>query len=396
MFHDHSEEAEEVEEDDEAWDQVREHEAAGLFFGRRRKKREPRELMTGQEPVLDVLAAQGSLIADNVLSVVTPALRGLAASGKRRKEEIEESLRDLVRLKKELAAAREEASHYRTLLEDCLEQATKANPNQPTIEMERDLQNALDAGNDLEREHEDIAQETNTLGRNLLESLQEEEKEEEDVLKDVSAAMREQIAVQEERVETAEPPALPPREAPALPPRDALGAPPAAPPAPVIRPQGRRLVIQPRARPIPLPRDEAAVVQETTKDVLVAAFNKTWAAVNANVEEEQETEEERRQREAEEEEWNAEFYGGVATHAAARIEGRVRASTHPIRARLEAMRKRREKERRERMKGGVSITVASTKVFIDGDDGSKKEKASSGKTSKSPVVSSEEAEELFY
>ncbi|MHA1680097.1 MAG: hypothetical protein ACTSUE_03750 [Promethearchaeota archaeon] len=320
-----SEEEEEY-SDDEEWGQVMEHEAAGVFFGRRRRRRrkERGPTMMEEEPILDILVAQGSLIADNVLSAVTPALKGLASAGKRRKREMEDTLRDLVRIKKELTAAREEASHYKILMEECLAREMTRNPTQPTIEQERDLQNAQDAGDDLEREFNDIEQETDTLGSNLLQAIQEEEKTEEDVLKQVSVVMRKQISEQEERVQNGEPPALPPRDIPALPPRDI----PDAPSAPAIHPQSE---IQSHSESILVSREDAVEIQEVTRNTLLDAFNKTWAETNAILEEETRTEEEKLREEVEQDEWEREFTGTVDS----RIET-VRASTFPIRARHEA------------------------------------------------------------
>lgn len=366
-FNDEEEYSEHDDDDDDAhWDEMMEHEAAGLLFGRRRKKKG--QSMMNTEPILDVLSAQGSLIADNVLSVVSPALKSLAASGKRRKEDIEDALRDLIRIKKELSAAREEASHYKTLMEECLERERIRSPNQPTIEQVRDLQNVQDAGDDLGRELDDVEQEANTLGNNLLKAIQEEEHIEENVLEQVSVAMRSSVSQQEERVQSGEPPALPPRDIPELPLRDI----PAAPPAPSVPTHGPRFVIQPRSEPLPISRNEATDIQEVTKDTLVNSFNKLWAETNAIMKEEEQTEEERLREEAEQAEWEDTFNSNGSISSMVET---IRPSTYPIRARLESMRnmqgrmdrgfsKKKSFRVRSTVLNGDSAKEASRKTFV--------------------------------
>jgi DNA-binding PadR family transcriptional regulator len=323
------------EDDDEAvWGRMMEHEGAGLhIFGRRRRREKDSPSPSQIEPTIDVLLSQGAVIADAVMSVFKPVVRGLKGSNKKQIQALEEGLRDLDRIRKELEAARAEAEDYKKLAMACLERERERNPDMPRVEMERDLQNLQDAGDDLAREFTDIEEEIQATGSTLYETIMGEKDTSENIMKDVSTAMRTEIAEEEQSIRDGDPilipvdpPALPPRaQPPALPPRD-----------------------MPPQVPLRIPKKETREIREATVEVLDDAFNGAWSGLKSvivQVDDERSPEEvaaDEAREKAKQAEWEAEWGDAESRIGSRRTRDgeRLRASTRPIRARLRAMRRR--------------------------------------------------------
>lgn len=320
---------------DSDYDKMDRYKKAGLHFlvkkrTRSKKKRRNRASTSHVEPFLDVLLAQGSLVASNVFDIVYPALKELKKSQVNEKKELKDILRDLERIKGEVSAAKKEAEGYKLLLEECLNKHSIKYPLETNEELQRDLQNVEDAGSDMKRELIDIEEETTILGKNVLKTLKKKEKLNESIMEDIEDTMVTQIEKQDERINKNKIPSLDPEytedNPPPLPPRD--------------RPPMEET----------LTKKDVHDIQLTTRDLLIATFENTFGKMKHLIEEEEshktpeEIEEEKRREQLETKEWEEMFDISSKYY---KSKNPIKASDFPINSRLLKMKKQRKATQRK-------------------------------------------------
>ncbi len=326
--------------DRETWDKMMEHEAAANFFGlfRGRKKKPARKKTLGPhdiEFVKEVLEAQGTRIADSVWKIAMPIIEGLTESLEKAERKTKEAIEDLVDVRKDIDDIEIKVEYYRTMADDCLAREVEHHPSESKLGFAKDKKDLDAAAEDVLEKVDDAKVDIVGIGSSLLKSAKEQDQAQKNVVALATRAAKNSIRAQEARVRRRELPKIPPisLEPPALPPRDPVM--PTREPPPI-----------PRAKVVSMSREDAEDVQETTLEIM----RRNLPMINAirNIVDDERTPEEIAEDDAREALKEAEWEIDFPPTDSKILRRNTLKSTQPcpVYARMVAMQKRHEKERK--------------------------------------------------